>query len=476
VTARNNISTKGVNLGTNAAVSNNLAAADSLFAAPATANYRLSTSGRGAIDAGTSVGPLDDARADGPDADATAQPDIGAFEYGARAWTAGSTKLAAPKAVVTGLTVAAPSAGRRDLRWTDISGETGYVVQRSSTNGSFWEEAVRLPANTTSYADVGLKGGKYLYRVRGLSDALAAYSRPASASARVAGTTFPASSFDATGGGSAPLTVFGDNIGNSSPNAYARYNNVDFGAAGSITRFYATIATGSGGNHIYVRLDNPTTGTTIADLTTASTGGFGTYNEQSAGVSAAARGVRDVYIVFSNWGTANMNSFRFTPTAPLAINAPAQVGGLTARAASSTQVNLSWTDLSGESNYKVERSTDNLFWAHIGHTAAGVTTYSDTGRTASTKYYYRVLAVNAAGDSQRSYSANATTPSATVTGAFSGSQTAASAAKLDTGDSTVGYPLGYRILTSDTDADWNSQKAIKTGAGSSAITEIDLLT
>src|SRR6185295_11450434 len=58
-----------------------------------------------------------------------------------------------------------------------------------------------------------------------------------------------------------------------------------------------------------------------------------------------------------------------------------------------------------------ERSSDGTNFTQIGTASAGATTYSDTGLSASTKYYYRVRAAGSSGDSGYSNTANATTSS-----------------------------------------------------------------
>ncbi len=92
---------------------------------------------------------------------------------------------------------------------------------------------------------------------------------------------------------------------------------------------------------------------------------------------------------------------------------PTAPSNLAATAASSSQINLSWTastDNVGVTGYLVERCQGagcNSF-AQIGTTAG--TTYNDTGLTANTSYSYRVRATDAAGNlSPYSNVASATT-------------------------------------------------------------------
>jgi rhamnogalacturonan endolyase len=94
---------------------------------------------------------------------------------------------------------------------------------------------------------------------------------------------------------------------------------------------------------------------------------------------------------------------------------PAAPSSLTATAVSSSRIDLSWTDdSSDEDGFKIERSTDGTSFTQIATVGANVTTYSDTGLSASTTYYYRVRAHNSAGDSSYSNTANATTQAASA--------------------------------------------------------------
>ncbi len=80
--------------------------------------------------------------------------------------------------------------------------------------------------------------------------------------------------------------------------------------------------------------------------------------------------------------------------------APAQVTGLAVTTAGSTQLNLSWTanTESDLNHYNIYRSTTNGFTVNTATDTpiASPTTnsYSNTGLTASSTYYYRVAAVN----------------------------------------------------------------------------------
>ncbi len=95
-----------------------------------------------------------------------------------------------------------------------------------------------------------------------------------------------------------------------------------------------------------------------------------------------------------------------------AVSGLAAPSGLTAAAASSSQINLTWTDNDGgtATAYDVDRSTTSTGgFSQIGTAGSGATSYSDTGLTASTTYYYEVDAVDAATTSAFSNIAHATT-------------------------------------------------------------------
>ena len=93
------------------------------------------------------------------------------------------------------------------------------------------------------------------------------------------------------------------------------------------------------------------------------------------------------------------------PTAPT---------NLTATAASSSRIDLSWTDTSSnESGFRIERSGDGTNFGEIGTVGPNVTSYASTSLSAASQYWYRVRAYNAAAPSGYSNPVSATTPAET---------------------------------------------------------------
>lgn len=94
-----------------------------------------------------------------------------------------------------------------------------------------------------------------------------------------------------------------------------------------------------------------------------------------------------------------------------ATTAPAAPTNLTATAASSAQINLSWVDNSTtETGFKVERATASGGpFTLIATTNANATIYSNTGLLPSTTYYFRVSSTNTVGSSATTTVISATT-------------------------------------------------------------------
>ena len=153
-------------------------------------------------------------------------------------------------------------------------------------------------------------------------------------------------------------------------------------------------------------------------------------------------------------------------TVPGPVDPPSQPSRPSASATDSA-VTLSWNAVDGATNYKVlRRSVDGATYGdgrgapefvEVGSTADAATEYVDTSVSARTKYIYRVVAVNAAGDSPRSRYRNVETPEAVETDhppaqpskpSASATASAVTLTWSDPGDETI---TGYRILRRSVD-------------------------
>lgn len=94
----------------------------------------------------------------------------------------------------------------------------------------------------------------------------------------------------------------------------------------------------------------------------------------------------------------------------LPVNPPTVPADLSAIAVSSSQINLSWTDVTDETGYKIERKAGaGGTYAQIGTAGGNSTSFTDTDVAPSTRYFYRIYATNNIGDSDPSIEANADT-------------------------------------------------------------------
>ena len=133
-------------------------------------------------------------------------------------------------------------------------------------------------------------------------------------------------------------------------------------------------------------------------------------NSTSYADATASAGTTYVYRVDA-YNTSLTSNYSNQATATTVTVAPS---GLTATPVSPGQVNLAWSNVTGEIGFRVERSLDGVTWGLVGTTGAGVTSYQDTTVSIGTSYQYRTEAVNSGGTSTCSNVAAATTPAAPV--------------------------------------------------------------
>jgi len=79
-----------------------------------------------------------------------------------------------------------------------------------------------------------------------------------------------------------------------------------------------------------------------------------------------------------------------------------------------SQLVVAWDDVTGETGYRIERSTDGTTFAQIATVAADVTSYCDAMVVAGTSYWYRVQAFNATATSGYSNIATGTVQVAAI--------------------------------------------------------------
>src|SRR6266849_3400570 len=305
--------------------------------------------------------------------------------------TASATTLVAPPAAPSNLVATAASSSQINLSWTNnASNQTGFKVERS-TDGTTFTQIATTAATATTYSDAGLlPSTQYFYRVRATnSGGDSAYSNTASATTLAAPPVAP-SNLVATAASSSQINLSWTN---------------------------------NASNQTGFKVERSPDGTTFTQIaTTAATAT--TYSD--AGLLPSTQYFYRVRATNSGGDSAYSN----TASATTLAAPPAAPSNLVATAASSSQINLSWTNnASNQTGFKVERSTDGTTFTQIATTAATATTYSDGGLLPSAQYFYRVRATNSVGDSAYSNTASATTlvappaaPSSLVATAASSSQ------------------------------------------------------
>lgn len=134
------------------------------------------------------------------------------------------------------------------------------------------------------------------------------------------------------------------------------------------------------------------------------------------------------------------------PTIPAAPTGVTALGG-------DNQVTLTWSAVTGATSYNVYRSTSAGVTTTNGTRLAGVTSpFVDTGRAASTAYFYIVTAVNSAGESGPSVEVNATTnaPAAVIPPAPTGVAAVGGAKQVTVTWNAVSTATSYKLYWSTT--------------------------
>jgi serine protease AprX len=300
---------------------------------------------------------------------------------GASAWSNEVTAVTLPEppAPPSGLVAVAISRSQINLSWTDRSTtETGFELFRRSGAGNFVRVGA-AGANETRYSDTGLSAGAtYTYRVRALNgSAASSWSNTASSSTLPDPPGAPSGlSVRATAPRQLVLTWKDKSANETGFVIWRKSGAGDFtraGAVGANVTWFTDRGLADGILYTY-------------RLSAINTGGASGWSNQASAATAPA-----------------------PPIAP---------SGLSARAASSMEIDLTWADKSSdETGFEVWRKSGAGAFTRLRTLGPNITHFEDRGLISNVSYTYCVRAINSGGSSAWTNDAGATTPPVTRTGA-----------------------------------------------------------
>jgi len=311
------------------------------------------------------------------------------YFYRVRAFNAGghsaysneaeATTLSNLPAAPNNLTATAVSTSQINLAWTDnASSETGFKVERKMGASGTYAEIASLGANITAYSNTGLTNAtQYFYRVRAFNaNGHSAYSNEAEGTTSSIVPNVPA----------APLNLAATPVSTTQVNLSWSDNST---------------------NEDGFKIERKTLQGTYAVIGTL---GAGVTKFNNTGLGANTQYFYRVCAFNSASNSLNSNE----ANARTRMNGPSN---LAATPFSSSQINLTWKDNTvNEASFEIERSaTAGGPFSVVGTTApaagsGSTVSFSNTGLSASTQYFYRVRAINAFNVSTYSNVANATIP------------------------------------------------------------------
>lgn len=271
---------------------------------------------------------------------------------------------AATPGAPSGLTVVANSCDELTVSWTAGSSATSYEIQWS-TNASNFATILGTTTGITSltYTITGLTNGvAYKYRIRSVNGC--------SSSAYTTSTSV-------TLGGSLPTRP----ASIAASGALCDQFSVTWPAGTGATSYKVEWSLNAGFSPILGTTSGITALTyTITGLSAATTYYYRVWSENGCGLSSTVRA-----------GAAGYATLAATPGSPTGVGSSSVL---------CTQFTMSWTAGSGATSYTVERALNAGFSTGLV-TVTGIvgTSYTFTGLTSNTTYFYRVRAVSSCGSS-----------------------------------------------------------------------------
>jgi titin len=351
------------------------------------------------------------------------------------------------------------------LTWKDNSdNETGFKIERKKSGGIYSQIAV-VDDNITTYTSTGLSSNtKYYYRVRAYnSTGNSAYSNEDSATTMDSPPEAPSNLAASTISTSKIRLTWEDNSDNElgfkierkkSDGSYTQIAEVDnnittytnTGLSNDTEYYYRVRAYNSAGNSAYSNVDSSRTGvipTAPSDLEATGVSstkikltwednsynelGFKIERKKSGGSYSQIKVVTDDITTYTDSRLVTDTKYYYRVRAYNNIGDSAYTDEVAARtgvvptaptdlkatAISSSKIKLTWEDNSdNESGFKIERRKSSGTFSQIETVGEDTTTYTDTGLSSNTRYYYRVRAYTDTGNSSYSNEVATTTTGA----------------------------------------------------------------
>ena len=190
--------------------------------------------------------------------------------------------------------------------------------------------------------------------------------------------------------------------------------------------------------------DNTTTILTASCTWSSATAGVATIGSSTGLATGVSYGTS---VITATYDDATNGALTDTETLTISASIPS---GLAASVISSSQINLSWTAVTGATSYKVYRGGSNI-------ASPTSNSYSNTGLSASTVYSYTVSAVNSDGETSQCSAVSGTTQAAATTGGGGGGG-GVSMSVTTNGEVTATRSAGGKTTVTDGDGNKASVK------------------
>jgi len=335
-------------------------------------------------------------------------------------WGSGTSTPTVP-AAPTGLSATAGNT-QVSLSWTASSGATSYDIHRGTTSNGQSATPIATGVTGTSYTNTGLTNGTtYFYKVKAVNSAGASgYSGEASATPILTSQPVPDGTYTLAPANASSLRLQATGTANGA--------NVNIGTATGATNQQWVLTSLSGNIYKLVPASATAQGLDVNGQSTSPGSNvqlwqyLGQQNQRwaltamSGNYMLVPQHATNLRLNVTGGGTTNGtnvdvqtdNSSSAQRWIISAVGSQAAPTGLSATGGNA-QVGLSWTAAAGATSYNIHRGTSSN-GQNSTPIATGVTgtSYTNTGLTNGTTYYYKITATGSSGTSGYSNEASAT--------------------------------------------------------------------